>query len=514
MANYFPIIVDSTSNVFKELPSGDNLDLTGSQIVNSGNITSVGTISANFFVGNGSQLTEIIATTANSLANGTSNVNIPAASGNVNISSAGNSNMVVVTGTGLFVSGDIIQTSSNAFIQTTYSPSLTATGTVQSNAYAITATNNQFTTVPSGAGARLPADVSGATIFVANDSANALLVYPPVSGVIDQATANTPISVSAGGMWQGVSVGSNVWTSVSPDTLGTANQILATQGNGVVTLSLSPTLTTSGTINVANSTAATSSTTGALIVGGGAGIAGNIYVGANANITGNVLVGNLSGTAIQGFLQPTAGTTATPPIDLMVGNLTTSSVAGAIEYDGNALYGTENTTSGRGELGVFQQFRYTSNGSAIGPAIADFFSANTSANLEATSIYEIYAQVWYLKTTAGNIAYTWTFANSVNMVSSFYEQSAVTGFTTTVTTTAPITGFAAQQTTTALTHAATANLTTAVFHHATFRVHVYSGANPTNIRLRVTQGGGTVTPQTGSYYTVRKIAANAGNFAA
>ena len=37
MADRFPLVVDSSNNNIKELPSGDNLDLTGSGIVTSSN---------------------------------------------------------------------------------------------------------------------------------------------------------------------------------------------------------------------------------------------------------------------------------------------------------------------------------------------------------------------------------------------------------------------------------------------------------------------------------------------
>jgi hypothetical protein len=60
-----------------------------------------GNISANYFIGNGSQLTGL---STSSLSNGNSNVSIPAANGNVNISSAGNANILVVTGSGVVAS--------------------------------------------------------------------------------------------------------------------------------------------------------------------------------------------------------------------------------------------------------------------------------------------------------------------------------------------------------------------------------------------------------------------------
>lgn len=48
MANRFPLIVDSTANSIQELPSGDNLDLSGSDIANVGNVN----ISGNLYVSN------------------------------------------------------------------------------------------------------------------------------------------------------------------------------------------------------------------------------------------------------------------------------------------------------------------------------------------------------------------------------------------------------------------------------------------------------------------------------
>jgi hypothetical protein len=66
------------------------------------NITSVGTLASLSVTGN---------TTSGNLigvyANGTSNVSIPAVNGNVNISSAGNANIIVVTGTGANITGTL-----------------------------------------------------------------------------------------------------------------------------------------------------------------------------------------------------------------------------------------------------------------------------------------------------------------------------------------------------------------------------------------------------------------------
>lgn len=103
MANLFPLILNTTSSTIQELPAGDNLDLSGSNISNVANITSAANVTASYFLGNGSQLTGI---SISSLANGTSNVSIPAVNGNVVISSAGNANIFTVSGTGVFVSSN------------------------------------------------------------------------------------------------------------------------------------------------------------------------------------------------------------------------------------------------------------------------------------------------------------------------------------------------------------------------------------------------------------------------
>jgi len=82
---------------------------------------------------------------------------------------------------------------------------LTATGSTQGTALAITANFNQFTTVAASTGAVLPALSSspqlgvtnGDSIEVFNAGANALAVYPPSGSSINGLSANIAISVPA-----------------------------------------------------------------------------------------------------------------------------------------------------------------------------------------------------------------------------------------------------------------------------------------------------------------------------
>jgi hypothetical protein len=71
-------------------------------------VTATGNISGNYILGNGIYLTGI---TSAGVANGTSNISIPTVNGNINLSSAGNANIVVVTGTGVNVAGTMNVTS-------------------------------------------------------------------------------------------------------------------------------------------------------------------------------------------------------------------------------------------------------------------------------------------------------------------------------------------------------------------------------------------------------------------
>jgi hypothetical protein len=99
---------------------------TGANI--AGTLSASGNITAANFIGNGSQLTGI--TTATSLANGTSNVSIPAVNGNINFSIGGAANEVVFTSTGANVNG-YLSVSGNANIANIGTAGLiTATGNI------------------------------------------------------------------------------------------------------------------------------------------------------------------------------------------------------------------------------------------------------------------------------------------------------------------------------------------------------------------------------------------------
>ena len=102
-----PLVVSSTtlvSNLNADLLDGYNTataNTASTVVVRDTN----GNVSANFFIGNGSQLTGLPSGT--SIANGNSNVSAGTANGNITVSVAGNANVVVFTGTGVDVTGNL-----------------------------------------------------------------------------------------------------------------------------------------------------------------------------------------------------------------------------------------------------------------------------------------------------------------------------------------------------------------------------------------------------------------------
>ena len=79
-------------------------NITGGNILTSGLISATGNVTGNYFIGNGSQLTGISAS-SNSISNGTSNVSIPTADGSVYVSSDGIPNAAVFENGSLTLAG-------------------------------------------------------------------------------------------------------------------------------------------------------------------------------------------------------------------------------------------------------------------------------------------------------------------------------------------------------------------------------------------------------------------------
>ena len=118
-------------------------------------------------------------------------------------------------------------------------------------------------------------------------------------------------------------------------------------------------------------TAATSTSTGTLIVVGGAGVSGNIYAGGIVSVTGNITGGNVSATAH-------TGTTVSVTANVTGGNILT---AGIMSSTGNAIHGNLTVSTGTVTLGniVNANGNGVGNIGATGGYFNTIFAKSTSA---------------------------------------------------------------------------------------------------------------------------------------
>jgi len=227
---------------------------------------------------------------------------------------------------------------------------------------------------------------------------------------------------------------------------------------------------------------------------------------------GTVAIANASAaatTTINGPLITATGTSAIAPLRMPSGATLTTATAGVVEYDGSFFYATQDATSGRGAVSVNQAYRLTSNVTAFGTAIGDFYGATSSINLAASSVYEIEFFAYFLKTTAGTATFTLTASSAPTQITGYYIGSGITGINVAA---APTTGYIGSAAATTAAFAATGSLTTAVNHAYRFNVTVITNA-ATTFKLQLTQSAGTATPLAGSYYKVNKVSGTQGSFA-
>jgi hypothetical protein len=150
------------------------------------------------------------------------------------------------------------------------------------------------------------------------------------------------------------------------------------------------------------------------------------------------------------------------------------------------------------------------DGSAIS-TIADFFGATSSIDLPASSNWLLEADLFFLKTTNGTIVLTITnSAANYTGISGWYIVDAAAGLGTQA---APAKAGISEVTTAAAAFPATASLTNGTTHHMQVRAVIRMNAAG-NIRLRFTASAGSATPQSNSWYSVRRLPGNTGAFVA
>jgi hypothetical protein len=254
-------------------------------------------VTANTFVGN---IQGNIS--SGSFANGNSNVNIPAANGNVNISAVGNANILVVTGTGVNVAG-------------TFNATGNITGdNIIGNGQALTGLN--ASNITSGT-------LSQSRLANSSLTVNGTSISLGGSGTV---TANTTQTLTRGTYLTGANFNGGTATTWAVDATdaATANKVVARDANGSFIANVITANTFSGIVigdgaNLANLNASNLSSgtvpsarlsgTYTITVSGSATTAGTVTTAAQPNITsvgtltslsvsGNVAAGNLTSTGV------------------------------------------------------------------------------------------------------------------------------------------------------------------------------------------------------------------------
>jgi hypothetical protein len=184
------------------------------------NITSVGTLTG---LGVNGTITGVNITANTGVftgnANGISSVQAANIVGTTLSSTVVTSSLTTVGTLGsLNVSGNI--TAPNVIANTGYfissvATGISAAGTAQGNATAITREINVVSTVASGAGVVLPTAVAGMRITIVNTSANALLVYPASGGTINSLALNGSFSEAAGARLDFVATSTTQWYTLN-----------------------------------------------------------------------------------------------------------------------------------------------------------------------------------------------------------------------------------------------------------------------------------------------------------
>jgi len=173
-------------------------------------VSKTGNVSGNFFIGNGSQLTGIIASASASIVNGTSNVVVDA-SANVRTSVGGTANVLVVTSTGANMAGNLALTGYRLRSITT---GISSAGGSQGTATALTTEINVVSTVTGGQGVRLPTAVAGMVLIINNTSATPVNVYPATGGAINSGGTNVSYQHTPGASIQYYATSGTQWYTV------------------------------------------------------------------------------------------------------------------------------------------------------------------------------------------------------------------------------------------------------------------------------------------------------------
>ena len=225
-------------------------------------------------------------------------------------------------------------------------------------------------------------------------------------------------------------------------------------------------------------------------------------------------IGTDQSTTFAGTATMFTGSATVPPLTFTSGTLMSSTNAGTVNYDGASFYGTVDTSTGRGPIPVFNEYRLIAAGTAVTTSIANYFGTTSNIPLVPNAYYEIEVVMYFLKTTAGTV--TWTLTNSAAPTSQdvYFEMSPLTGVVAPPGTATMLKGQVFNDATAALTYTTTGNISNTQNNYARFRILLTNGAG-TSLKIQATCSAGSLTPGIGSFWSARRLpATNNGTYAA
>jgi filamentous hemagglutinin len=381
---------------------GASGNVTGGNIISSqdifgiGEISTAGNITGSYFLGNGSQLTGIDAT---SIQNGNSNVRVVSAGGNVTVGVGGTSNVAVFSTGGVNVTGNVVGgnintagvvsgtaniiganlvTAGNVFASAMIANTVNDTrislgSTTGIIAISVNANSTQFG--PSGA-----ITLGGASQIIGGTfGGSGITLGTSQTDVFQNRGGNVTVQVGTGGTIASTWTFAQNGSFTSPNVLSAVGNVVA--GN----------VNTAGIIAVSNTSGLAISAAGN-VTGGNIITSGDVSAGGLVSTTGNVTGGNIN-TA--GLITATGNVTSTANVaagNILTANMVqgatlsaTANVFATANVSGAYFLGTGVSLSGNVISGISTAANIT-GGNVISVAAMSAVSVSASGNINGGNL--------------------------------------------------------------------------------------------------------------------------------